>query len=114
MPPKTKGPSNVKQITPVGVKHDDGKVMGQLLGDFSRALMGVAEVGTFGAHKYTRGGWQHVPDAAQRYYDALWRHLLQANQEHADNESGLSHLEHAAWNILAVIELKKRETHAAH
>lgn len=99
---------------PVGVKNDNGKVMGQLLGDFSRALTGVAEVGTFGAHKYTRGGWQHVLDAEQRYYDALWRHLLQANQEEVDSESGLSHLEHAAWNILAVIELKKRATNAPH
>lgn len=93
---------------PIGVKHDDGKIMGQLLGDFSRALLGVAEVGTFGANKYTRGGWQHVLGAEQRYYDALWRHILQANQEEVDSESGLSHLEHAAWNILAVIELKKR------
>lgn len=92
-----------------GVKHDQGKVMGQLLGDFSRALMGVAEVGTFGANKYTRGGWQSVPEGEQRYYDALWRHLLQANQDVLDAESGLTHLEHAAWNILAVIELKKRQ-----
>lgn len=99
---------------PEGVKHDQGKIMGQLLGDFSRALMGVAEVGTFGAHKYTRGGWQTVPDAYQRYYDALWRHLLQANHEDRDVESGLTHLEHAAWNILAVIELKKRNMNATH
>ena len=91
-----------------GVKHDQGKVMGQLLGDFSRALLGVAEVGTFGANKYTRGGWLSVPEGEQRYYDALWRHLLQANQTDKDEESGLTHLEHAAWNILALIELKKR------
>ena len=83
--------------------------MGQLLGDFSRALTSVAEVGTFGAQKYTRDGWQTVPDAEQRYYDALWRHMLQANQEEKDQESGLAHLEHAAWNILALIELKKRK-----
>ena len=91
-----------------GVKYDDGKIMGQLLGDFSQALMGVAAVGTFGAKKYTRGGWLMVPNGYQRYYDALWRHLLQANQEERDTESGLSHLEHAAWNILAIIELKSR------
>ena len=50
-----------------------------------------------------------MPDAEQRYYDALWRHMLQANQEEKDQESGLAHLEHAAWNILAIIELKKRK-----
>lgn len=91
-----------------GVKNDDGKVMAQLLGDFSRALMGVAEVGTFGAEKYTRGGWKTVPNGYQRYYDAAWRHLLQANQEQCDYESGLWHLEHAAWNLLAIIELQKK------
>lgn len=91
-----------------GVKNDEGKVLAQLLGDFSRALMGVAEVGTFGAKKYTRGGWQTVSDGYQRYYDALWRHLLLANQEECDPESGMWHLEHAAWNILAIIELKKK------
>ena len=99
---------------PEGVKHDQGKPMAQVLGDFSRALIGVAEVGTFGANKYTRGGWQTVPNGEQRYYDAAWRHLLQANQEECDSESNLSHLEHAAWNLLAVIELKKRERNATH
>ncbi len=91
-----------------GVKHDEGKVMGQLLGDFSRSLMAVAEVGTFGAKKYTRGGWQTVPNGEERYHDALYRHLLLSNQEPCDSESGLGHLEHAAWNILAVIELRRR------
>lgn len=93
----------------VGRKDDQGKILGQLLGDFSRALLGVAEVGTFGAQKYTRGGWLHVENAEQRYYDALYRHLLLANQCEDDDESGLTHLEHAAWNILAVLELKKRK-----
>ena len=91
-----------------GTKNDEGKFMGQLLGDFSRALVGVAEVGTFGAKKYTRGGWKTVPNAYQRYYDALWRHLLLANQEQCDSESGMWHLEHAAWNLLAIIELQKK------
>ena len=95
--------------TNIGVKNDDGKILAALLGDFSRALLGVANVGTFGANKYTRGGWLHVKDNKQRYTDALWRHLLQSTIDDLDAESGLSHLEHAAWNILAVIELIKRE-----
>ena len=36
--------------------------------------------------------------------------LLQAAQEPIDTETGISHLAHAAWNILAIIELEKRET----
>jgi len=92
-----------------GVKHDDGKPLAGLLGDFSRALMAVAEVGTFGARKYTRGGWQSVPDGAQRYTDAMWRHLLAEQQAPLDSESGLAHASHMAWDALARLELMLRE-----
>lgn len=41
-----------------GAKLDAGKPMaGRLLGMFGGALMAVSEVGTFGAKKYTEGGW---------------------------------------------------------
>jgi len=53
-----------------------GKPIASVLGDFGRALLAVAEVGTFGADKYTRGGWVSVPDGVDRYTDALYRHLL--------------------------------------
>jgi hypothetical protein len=36
----------------------------------------------------------------------MWRHLL---SDGIDEESGLDHLYHAAWNILAVITLMKRQ-----
>lgn len=88
-----------------GLKYDDGKILAALLKDFSPALADVAAVGTFGAKKYTRGNWLFVEDGAQRYEDALWRHLL---QDGADPESGLDHLAHAAWNILALITLKSK------
>lgn len=92
-----------------GVKYDQGKVMGSLLREFSRALMAVAEVGTFGAEKYTRGGWLTVPNGETRYSDAMWRHLLLENQEMCDGESGLRHSAHAAWNALARLELELQE-----
>lgn len=92
-----------------GAKDDNGKIMGELLGDFGRALECVAEVGTYGANKYTRNGWESVPDGVQRYKDALWRHLLKVNNEVLDEESGLPHLHMVAWNVLAVIELMQRE-----
>jgi hypothetical protein len=91
-----------------GVKHDHGKTMAALLRDFSPALLQVADVGTFGAQKYARGNWLKVEDAKTRYDDALWRHLLQHGK---DPESGLDHLAHAAWNILALLTLKHREEH---
>lgn len=94
----------------VGVKHDQGKPMaGLMLTDFSRALEAVASVTTFGAGKYSPSGWLAVPEAERRYTDALCRHLLaDLRGEVTDSESGLPHLAHAAWNVLAVLELQMR------
>lgn len=91
-----------------GAKLDAGKVKAGVLHDFSKALFEVAEVGTYGAEKYTRGGWQNVPNAKERYFDALWRHLLASKHELVDKDTELKHLAHAAWNLLAVLELEAR------
>jgi len=80
-----------------------------VLSDFSYALIEVAKVGTFGAKKYSRGGWQHVPNGIERYSDALWRHLLAERHELIDNDSGILHAAHLAWNSLARLELLLRE-----
>lgn len=89
-----------------GAKLDAGKPMtGLVLRDFSRALTAVAEVGTYGATKYSPSGWLEVPDAERRYLDALFRHLLATDTR---DESGLLHEAHVAWNALAVLELKLR------
>lgn len=92
-----------------GAKLDDGKVWAGLLADFSLALLEVAKVCTFGAKKYSRGGWQSVPDAPERYKDAQYRHMLAQRHEELDKDSGLPHLAHEAWNLLARIELHLRE-----
>ena len=45
----------------------------------------------------------------ERYLDAAMRHLLKHGQgETHDAESGLTHLSHAAWNLLAIAELDAR------
>lgn len=93
-----------------GVKHDQGEPLtGLMLQDFARALEAVATVTTFGAQKYSPSGWLAVPEAERRYTDALCRHLLaDLRGEAADSESGLPHLAHAAWNVLALLELRSR------
>lgn len=96
-----------------GAKLDAGKTMAGLLNDFSLALTAVAEVGTFGAVKYTRGGWKTVPNAIARYNDAGWRHKLKACTEAYDHDSGLLHKAHEAWNILAELELILRSAREA-
>jgi hypothetical protein len=80
-----------------------------VLGEFANALEKVCEVGTYGAKKYTPRGWLSVPDAEERYLDALVRHLLAHMQGiELDEESHLTHLSHAAWNVLALLELRDR------
>ena len=94
-----------------GAKLDKGKPKaGQILGMFARALWEVAKVGTFGADKYSMGGWQHVEDGQNRYNDAGMRHWLKnAMGEKIDGDSELLHLSQEAWNSLAKLELYLRE-----
>lgn len=73
---------------------------------FSHALEAVSKVGSYGATKYTEHGWKQVPEGEKRYTDAMYRHLLKhAQGKELDDESNLPHLAHAAWNILARLEL---------
>jgi hypothetical protein len=93
---------------PGATKYDQGKPRaGLMVEGFSDALLAVADVTTFGAIKYAPRGWLHVPDALDRYTDALYRHLLAYSRgEWVDPDSGLPHLAHAAWNALAVLQLE--------
>ncbi len=90
-----------------GAKLDAGKPQAGVLLDFREALLDVACLGTFGAEKYSRGGWQDVPNGVQRYTDALMRHLLKEGPGYIalDEETELLHATAVAWNALARLEL---------
>lgn len=94
-----------------GMKFDAGKPMaGLMVSDFANALLAVSEVTTFGAKKYAPRTWMTVPNARDRYNDALHRHLLMAAAgEKQDQESKLLHAAHVAWNALALLELEIRK-----
>lgn len=110
MPQKEYDPTGLGQHEP-GAKLDGGKVRPELvMRGFANALWAVAEIGTYGAQKYTDDGWEKVPDGFQRYTDAMYRHLLREHQGEAlDPESGFLHAAHTAWNALARLELLLRE-----
>lgn len=102
-------PNGTDQHAP-GAKLDCGKVRPSLiLGAMPRALLAVAEVGTYGANKYSDGGWLSVPEGVKRYTAARDRHRLMEAVEPHDAESGLLHAAHDAWNALARLELLLRE-----
>ena len=109
-PVGTTDPNGIYQHAP-GAKLDNGKPRhGLVLGAFSNALTEVAKVGTFGANKYSDNGWLSVPNGLARYTDAMLRHhFAEAGGEELDEDSGLRHAAHRAWNALAVLELALRE-----
>lgn len=95
-----------------GAKLDAGKSCPHrgVIGYFPRAIEAVAEVSTFGANKYSWGGWFTVPDGVARYSDAMVRHQLKDGKgEVLDGDSGLRHAAHLAWNALARLELMLKE-----
>lgn len=104
---KETDPHGLDAHTP-GAKLDEGKTMAGILADFSLALQEVAKVGSDGAIKYTRGGWQQVSNGVERYDNAFWRHLLDSRHERIDPTSGHPHKAHMIWNALAALELELR------
>lgn len=106
-----KDPSGLRPDQP-GAKLDEGKPMcAQILGQFARALWEVSRVGTFGAKKYSIGGWQSVHDGKNRYDDAGMRHFLKRCMgNEVDHDSQLLHMAQEAWNSLAKLELYLRES----
>lgn len=84
-----------------GTKYDGGKPRMDLLD--TDALIGLAEVLTFGANKYAAHNWrQGIVNS--RLTAALLRHLLAINKgELIDPESGLPHIDHVGccWMFLS-------------
>ncbi len=89
-----------------GVKHDKGKApMHLLLIEVPKASVRLSEALSYGENKYGRGNWRNVPEAPDRYLAATLRHLTaHASGEEEDGESGLSHLAHAAANIMFLLD----------
>lgn len=75
------------------------------------ALEQIVKVLEFGAKKYARENWRHVPDARRRYLAASVRHLAAyMNGEAKDTETGLSHIAHAGCCVLFLLSLDLQDT----
>lgn len=88
-----------------GVKFDKGKLRYSLLPN--DAIQDIVRVLMKGADKYGDRNWEGGLDFS-RLYDAIKRHL-DAWWDHEDNdpEDNLSHLSHAACNLLFLIHYTK-------
>lgn len=82
-----------------GLKYDNGKPrIFEMVEDFKEPLIEVSKVWAFGADKYEKHNWAYVDNAIDRYSNALLRHMLEG--ETTDDESGLLHASHVAWNAI--------------
>jgi hypothetical protein len=85
-----------------------GQKLAELGGLDPQSLMEVAKVSGYGSKKYDRYNflkgyrWSLSYDALQRHLHAFW------GGEWLDPESGLPHLAHAGWHILALLAFHRR------
>jgi hypothetical protein len=85
-----------------GKKFDQDKALWDLLP--LKTVGKIVDVLTFGAKKYSPGNWKIVPNAEDRYFAALMRHLTAwQSGEKTDPESGMSHLAHAGCCLLFLL-----------
>lgn len=92
-------------MSKLGSRYNQGKSPLSYVLQFGNAISGVATVGAFGAMKYARNnykkGLSHTEIA-----DSMMRHLAAyLCGEEVDPESGLPHVDHVAWNGLALAEM---------
>lgn len=89
----------------LGNKYDSDKLRFDLIiPEFEEE---IAKVLTMGAKKYAADSWRRVPEAKDRYYAALRRHISAWRKgEVLDTESGLQHLAHAACNIMFLMYIE--------
>lgn len=90
----------------LGQKFDTDKSRWDLL-DYN-FIEDLARVLTFGAKKYAPNSWQYVQDAENRYFAAAMRHLTAYRRgQTIDDETGISHLVHAACNLMFLFAFNK-------
>lgn len=100
-------PGNPAATPNKGVKHDRDKIRMELLPP--ELLAGTAAVLTFGAEKYGERNWELGMDWG-RPYGALLRHMnAWWAGEALDQETGLSHLWHAACCLSFLIAYEQRQ-----
>ena len=97
-------------------KADAGKRRPSLIQvGFAKAIRLVQATMEYGGIKYEAHSWRRVPDAKTRYFEAAERHrqdrmlwLQQRPDDHTgakDDESGLPHIAHEIFNLMALMEL---------
>ncbi len=87
-------------------RFDQGKVRMELVD--MNVVTAIARIAAFGAKKYSDNNWYKGFPWLQPFA-SMMRHLVEWHKGNdIDPESGLPHLDHAAWNIHALIAFRER------
>jgi hypothetical protein len=90
--------------TESAMRFNEGKAELSYLLSMPVATAGISAAFAMGAEKYARDNWKKGLDRNQ-LIDSAMRHLMKAqNGETFDEESGLDHLFHFAWNAMVLAE----------
>lgn len=109
-----------KNLPPVADASKEGRKVGKVrmdlvMQDMPRAIEALARVMTWalGEKGYKESDWLHVPDAINKYSGGMHRHDNKEKRgQEFDDESGLEHAIHTAWNAMARVELILRKKEA--
>ena len=102
-PRKYVNASDIEELNNRSLRHNNGKPDYSLIP--MAALAEVAKVLEYGASKYERGNWLK-PTSWEVSFACLQRHMSawQAGEDN-DDESGRSHIAHAACNLLQMLHM---------
>lgn len=88
------------------LRFNDGKPKVAYILEFPNAIKAVTKVMEFGSNKYEDGNWKKGGKPDSEYLNSMMRHLLSWLQGNTyDDDSECSHLGHAIWNLMALLEL---------
>jgi hypothetical protein len=91
-----------------GMKFDTGKLRYSLIPTIATKALAVTL--TEALSKYIPNSWKTVPNAEERYMDALMRHLeAHRSGEIFDNDSGRPHLWHVLTNAVFLVWFQDNE-----
>lgn len=100
-------------MSDVALRDNAGKPELSYILDLRYACEALAQVFAQGAIKYARGNWQKGGKPDEEYLDAALRHMMKAQREVYDEETGCLHYAHAVWNLMALLELNYRRDYPA-
>lgn len=94
-----------------GTKYDEGKPrIAEFLMDFESVIEPLTRIWEFGAKVHGISNWKEVENGKVRFTNAMFRHFFEEKHRFKDDETGLPHAAHVAFNALMRLHFILEET----